>query len=159
MTIAYKTLRAPLDMTLYAVPDGLRALARQLAGYAFVSGSALAVDVTIYWWLFKALGIATVAAAGGYVFGVLVHYMLSSRIVFAGRFGARGVAAEASVLAKFFVAGGLGLAITVSTVGLLADVMGAHALTAKLIAAGLSFMTVFTVLRVFVFNAPTRESA
>jgi putative flippase GtrA len=159
MTIAYETLRTPLDTALRAVPERLRTLARQLAGYALVSGSALVVDVTIYWSLFKALGIAAVAAAGGYMFGVVVHYLLSSRIVFAGRLGARGVAAEAPVLAKFFVAGGLGLAVTVATVGLLADVMGAHALVAKLIAAGLSFVTVFTVLRVFVFNAPTRESA
>jgi putative flippase GtrA len=152
MTFAADTPLAPLDMALRVLPAKLRPLARQFVGYLAVSGTALVVDVAIYWSLFKLLGFAAVAAAGGYVFGVGVHYLLSSRIVFAGRLEARGVMAEVPVLAKFFAAGGFGLVVTVATVGILADVMGVHALLAKLVATGLSFVTVFTALRVFVFG-------
>ena len=159
MTFALDTLLAPLDVLLRIVPERLRPIARQLIGYLAVSGTALVVDVAIYWTLLQVLHIAAVAAAGGYVFGVLVHYALSSRIVFAGRLRARGIAAEAPVLAKFFVAGGTGLVVTVATVGILADVMGLHPLLAKLVATGFSFVTVFTALRVFVFNAPAPERA
>jgi putative flippase GtrA len=153
MTSALDTLLAPLDALLRLLPERLRPIARQLVGYLAVSGTALVVDVAIYWTLFKMIGIAALAAAGGYVCGVMVHYALSSRVVFAGRLKARGIAAEAPVLAKFFVAGGTGLVVTVATVGLLADVMGLHPLLAKLVATGFSFVTVFTALRVFVFNA------
>ncbi len=156
---AVDTLIAPLDAALRAVPARLRPLARQFIGYLAVSGTALVVDVTIYWSLVKVIGIAAVSAAASYVFGVMVHYLLSSRIVFASRLRARGLAAEAPALAKFFLAGGLGLVITVATVGLLADLMGFHPLLARLIAAGLSFVTVFTALRVFVFNAPPHAGA
>ncbi|MEZ5817968.1 MAG: GtrA family protein [Hyphomicrobiaceae bacterium] len=159
MTLALDTLLAPLDAVLRVVPERLRPLARQIVGYLAVSGTALVVDVAVYWALLKVLHLAALAAAGGYVCGVMVHYALSSRVVFAGRLRARGVVAEAPVLAKFFVAGGTGLLVTVATVGLLADVMGMNALFAKLVAAGLSFVTVFTALRVFVFNAPSPERA
>ena len=144
---------APIAAGLRLLPPPLRPLALQFAGYLAVSGTALAVDVAVYWSLFKSLGIAALAAAGGYVCGVVVHYLLSSRIVFAGRLKARGMVQEAPVLARFFMAGGAGMVITVATVGVLADVLGMHALLAKLIAAGFSFVTVFAVLRMFVFNA------
>lgn len=148
-----------IEALLALLPERVRPLARQFAGYVAVSGTALAVDVAVYWSLFKSIRIAAVAAAGGYLFGVLVHYMLSSRVVFASRLGARGVAAEAPVLAKFFAAGGAGMLVTVTTVGVLADILGMHALVAKLMAAGLSFVTVFTVLRAFVFNSPSVRNA
>ena len=143
---------APIAAGLRLLPERLRPLALQFAGYVAVSGTALIVDVTVYWSLLRVLGIAAMAAAGGYVCGVLVHYLLSSRLVFAGRLNARGVAAEAPVVARFFMAGGTGMLVTVATVGLLADLLGLHPLVAKMVAAGLSFVTVFTVLRVFVFN-------
>lgn len=151
--------RALVDMTLAVLPDRLRPIALQFAGYVAVSGTALCVDVAVYWSLLQTLHLAALAAAGGYLCGVLVHYALSSRVVFASRLLARGVAAEAPVLAKFFAAGGSGLVVTVATVGLLADVLGLHPLAAKLIAAGLSFITVFTVLRVFVFQPPEPGAA
>ena len=94
-----------------------------------------------------------------YVCGVLTHYTLSSRIVFASRLAARGVKAEAPVLAKFFAAGAMGLVVTSLTVGILADGLGMHPLLAKLCAAGLSFVTVFTAMRLFVFNAAPAKVA
>lgn len=149
---------APIAAGLRLLPERLRPIALQFAGYVAVSGTALVLDVAVYWSLFKAIGVAALAAAGGYVCGVVVHYLLSSRLVFASRLKARGVTAEAPVLARFFMAGGAGMLVTVATVGLLADVLGMHALVAKMIAAGLSFATVFTVLRVFVFNGTGNAS-
>lgn len=146
------------DPLMALLPKRSRPIALQFAGYIAVSGTALAVDVAIYWSLLQALHVAALAAAGGYLCGVLVHYALSSRVVFASRLKARGIAAEAPVLAKFFAAGGAGMIVTVATVGLLADVLGVHPMLAKLIAAGLSFVTVFAVLRAFVFDA-SREGA
>lgn len=159
MTSMLDTLLAPIDAMLRVVPERLRPIARQLIGYLAVSATALAVDIAVYWTLFKVLGIAALAAAAGYVCGVVVHYALSSRVVFAGRLRARGIAAEVPVLAKFFVAGGTGLLVTVTTVGILADVLGFHPLLAKLVATGFSFATVFTALRVFVFHAPAPARA
>jgi putative flippase GtrA len=126
-------------------------LVRELAGYVAVSGTALCVDFSIYWALLGLTPYAFVAAAGGYVFGVMTHYALSSRIVFRHRFDKRGVVAEAPTVAKFFAAGLAGLTVTAIVVGLIADVMGGHPLMAKIMAAGCSFLTVFTILRLLVF--------
>lgn len=124
----------------------------QFAAYVAVSGGALLVDVAIYWLLLSVLNFAFMAAAGGYMFGVAAHYMLSSRIVFRRRFHKRGVAEEAPTIAKFFAAGASGLLVTSAVVGLLADVFGVHPLVAKFAAAGCSFVVVFLSLRLFVFN-------
>ena len=53
----------------------------QFAGYVAVSGCALCIDFTIYWALLSVAKYAFVAAVGGYICGVLSHYLLSSRIV------------------------------------------------------------------------------
>jgi putative flippase GtrA len=124
----------------------------QFIAYVAVSGGALCVDVAIYWLLLKVAYFAFLAAAGGYVFGVMTHYILSSRIVFRSRFSKRGVIEEAPTIAKFFAAGASGLVVTAAVVGLLADVLGFHPLFAKFVAAGCSFVVVFLSMRFFVFN-------
>ena len=131
----------------------------QFAGYVAVSGCALCIDFTIYWALLSVAKYAFVAAVGGYICGVLSHYLLSSRIVFAKRFYKRGVVEEAPAIAKFFAAGASGLVVTATVVGVLADVMGFHPLIAKVAAAGCSFTVVFLSLRFFVFNAPQPNAA
>ncbi len=128
----------------------------QFAGYVAVSGCALCVDVSIYWVLLRIAHYAFIAAAGGYVFGVLAHYIMSSRIIFRHRFDKRGVVEEAPTLAKFFAAGASGLVVTAIVVGVLADMMGFHPMFAKIIAAGCSFVVVFLSLRLFVFNHPVK---
>lgn len=130
---------------------------KQFAGYVAVSGGALCVDVSIYWVLLRVAHYAFVAAAGGYVFGVLAHYMMSSRLIFRQRFDKRGVFEEAPTLAKFFAAGATGLAVTAIVVGVLADLMGVHPMMAKFAAAGCSFVVVFLSLRFFVFNQPVKS--
>ena len=148
-----------IDRLLAYVPEQYRMTVLQFGGYVMVSAIALVVDTSVYWVLLKPLGLAAKAAACGYVCGVLTHYTLSSRIVFASRLVARGVKAEAPVLARFFAAGSMGLLVTGVTVGILADGFGLHPLLAKFFAAGLSFVTVFTAMRLFVFNAAPAKAA
>ena len=64
----------------------------QFVGYVAVSVAALVADISVYWGLLTVAKYAFVAAIGGYVSGVLLHYLLSSRIVFANRFHRRGIA-------------------------------------------------------------------
>lgn len=148
-----------IDGLLKFVPEQHRSAALQFVGYTMVSAIALVVDTSVYWTLLQPLKLAAKAAACGYVCGVLTHYALSSRIVFASRLKGRGVKAEAPVLAKFFAAGAVGLIVTSVTIGILADGFGMHPLLAKFFAAGLSFVTVFTSMRVFVFNASSAKVA
>ena len=124
---------------------------RELAGYVCVSGTAFCVDFAIYWSLLGVLRFAFAAAVAGYVCGVLTHYALSSRIVFRHRFDKRGVVEEAPTVAKFFGAGFAGLTVTAIVVGVVADLLGGNPLLAKVMAAGCSFLTVFTILRLLVF--------
>lgn len=131
----------------------------QFMGYGAVSAAALCVDVSVYWALISVARYAFVAAVGGYMCGVVLHYVLSSRVVFRSRFHSRGFVAEAPAVAKFFAAGASGLLVTVAVVGLLADVCGIHPIIAKLAAAGCSFVVVFMTLRLFVFNQRAHQSA
>ena len=144
--------------SLWAAAEKHKGELLQFAGYVAVSGGAFVVDFAIYWALLSFAKFAFVAAAGGYVCGVLAHYAMSSRIVFRNRFVKRGVADEAPALAKFFAAGASGLVVTAAVVGLLADVMGFHPLLAKCAAAGCSFIVVFLSLRLFVFNHPVKAA-
>jgi putative flippase GtrA len=129
----------------------------QFVGYTAVSGAALCVDFLAYWSFLTVAKFAFVAAIGGYVCGVLLHYALSSRVVFANHFRSRGLMQEAPTIARFFVAGATGLVVTAIIVGLLADVGGMNPLAAKIVASACSFVTVFFTLRVFVFNRPALE--
>ena len=130
----------------------------RFAGYVAVSGSALCVDVAVYWAMLGVAKFAFMAAAAGYVCGVLFHYVLSSRVVFRDLFEKRGVVQEAPTLAKFYAAGLSGLVVTACVVGFLADILGVHPLMAKVVAAGCSFVVVFLSLRFFVFNPPAPAS-
>lgn len=127
---------------------------RRLAAYAALSGCALAVDFSVYCAILRFSKYAYVAAICGYLFGVLTHYALSSRVVFRERFDKRGFAQETPAVAKFFAAGACGLLANAALVGLLADICGLNPLIAKAVASGVSFVIVFVALRFFVFNSP-----
>ena len=57
----------------------------QFVGYTAVSGGALCVDFTIYWWLLTGTKFAFVAAIGGYVCGVLSRLPGGVGLVFKDR--------------------------------------------------------------------------
>lgn len=125
----------------------------QFTGYVAVSGCALAIDVVVYWSLLAVAPYAYVAAVGGYVCGVMFHYLLSSRVVFRHLLPDRGLIAESPIIAKFFAAGFIGLLVTVGVVGVLADGLGFYPLPAKICAAGCSFVFVLISMRLFVFKS------
>lgn len=158
-SIAMHTFNLVVHVVELVVPNTLAPLAAQFVAYVMVSGSALVVDFSLYWVMLKVVPTAALAASVGYVVGVLTHYALSSRIVFRDRLAARGLAAEAPVIAKFFVAGASGLVVTAVTVGVLADGIGISPILAKVAASGLSFVTVFSALRMFVFSTTRRDPA
>lgn len=144
-------MRAPAPTWL---PAAHREAASHLVGYIAVSGIALFIDIFVYWSLLSTAKYAFVSSIGGYICGVIAHYALSSRVVFGDRIRVRGLIEEAPTIARFFAAGAVGLLITAAIVGLLSDVIGIHPLIAKLAASGCSFLSVFMMLRVFVFNRP-----
>jgi putative flippase GtrA len=132
----------------------------RMACYLAVSASALVADVTIYRFALMLLPTAAAAAAVGFVFGVVTHYAVSSRLLFTDILKARGGAAEAPVLGQFFLAGFTGLIVTTSVVWVVADLGGYHPMIAKAGAVTLSFASVFAVLRALVLgNFLQRQSS
>jgi putative flippase GtrA len=120
--------------------------------YLAVSAAALVADVTIYRFALMVLPVAAAAAAVGFVFGVVAHYAVSSRVLFTDILKARGGAAEAPVLGQFFLAGFTGLIVTTSVVWVVADLGGYHPMVAKACAVAVSFASVFAVLRALVLG-------
>lgn len=131
---------------------------RQFVVYFGVSGCALAVDFSIYCVLLKVLSFAFAAAIGGYIGGVITHYLVSSRVAFREFFDRGDLAVEAVTLAKYFAAGSTGLFVTAVVTGVLADMLGFNPIVAKVAAAGCSFFVVFLNLRLFVFKSPQQLS-
>jgi putative flippase GtrA len=116
--------------------------------YIAVSGGALGVDMGLYlvslW-----MGVAAVlAAAVGYLCGVAVHWILSSRLVF-DDVAARGPA-RTKQKALFLTSAFIGLGITIFIVAL-ATRFGIDPRLAKLAAVAVSFQTTYLLRRKIVF--------
>jgi putative flippase GtrA len=124
----------------------------RLACYVGVSAIALAVDVTVFRSALALVPTAAGAAACGFLFGVMTHYMVSSRLAFSDLLKGRGAAAEAPVFGQFFMAGATGLTVTSFVVWVVADIGGYHPYTAKACAVVFSFICVFAVMRFVVLG-------
>jgi putative flippase GtrA len=116
--------------------------------YIAVSGGALGIDLAIY---FAALSVgmaAEIAAAIGYLTGVAVHWILSSRLVFddVAERGRARIRQKALFLTSAFI----GLGVTVAIVAL-ATRYGLDARLAKLVAVAVSFQTTYLLRRTIVF--------
>lgn len=127
--------------------------------YLGVSVVALGADFAIYWLLLGVMSKALVPAAIGYASGLVVHYFLASRLVFAARLHERGIAAETPTFAKYAATGVAGLLLTAVIVGLCTDILGWSALLAKVIATGCAFVAVFFARRYLVFGTPASAAA
>ena len=123
-----------------AVPPYLR--------YVAVSGGALAVDMGVYLAVMHAGTAATPAAAIGYLSGVAVHWILSSRLVF-DDVAERG-RARTKQKALFLTSALVGLGLTVAIVGI-GDRLGFDPRLAKLLAVALSFNATYLMRRRIVF--------
>jgi len=124
----------------------------QAAGYAVVSGLALAADTGTFLMLTQSGFWPVMASIIGYTLGLGVHYSLSVRFVFDAD---RTDKSSATLLGEFAASGLAGLLITIAVVAALTDGLALPALLAKTVAVAVSFLLVFQVRRRFVF-APRR---
>lgn len=116
--------------------------------YIVVSALALGVDMSAYLAALQLDMAAAIAAAVGYMLGVAVHWILSSRLVF-DEVAERGLA-RTKQKALFLTSAVFGLGITVTIVGG-ATHFGLDPRLAKLIAIAISFQTTYLLRRKVVF--------
>lgn len=121
-----------------------------LARYILASVGALAVDMGTFRALLSA-GISPVAASAvGYSIGIAVHWILSSRKVFADQVAAGGIA-RTRQKAMFVVSALLGLGVTTLIVGG-ASAAGVDPSMAKLCAIFVSFAVTWLLRKRVVFR-------
>src|SRR5690554_2192384 len=76
------TVPQSIGLGLLALRRPPARLMPQLSRYGAVSAVALAADFSFYIFLVSVAVKASLAGVAGYVLGMLIHYVLSSRIVF-----------------------------------------------------------------------------
>lgn len=116
--------------------------------YVAVSAVALGVDMGVYLGGLQTSVPVTAAAAFGYLCGVAVHWILSSRLVF-DDVAERGLA-RTKQKALFLTSAVIGLGITVGIVAG-ATWLGFDPRIAKLAAIAVSFQTTYLLRRTIVF--------
>ncbi len=122
----------------------------QLVAYGVVSVASLCVDMAVYLSLAATALTPVEAGIAGYLLGMLTHYALSTRLVFAQR-GAHK--SERRLLAEFALSGLAGVVLTSGVIFVGTGVLGLPALVAKLAAILVSFGAVY-MLRSRVVFAP-----
>lgn len=135
--------------TAYGLASRFRKAA--VVRYALASIGALAVDVAVFLALL-AVGLAAPAASAfGYAAGIVAHWLLSSRKVFAEGVAPRG-AARTRQKVLFLVSALVGLAITIAVVGL-GTALQSDPRLAKLAAIATSFVATWMLRKHLVFRA------
>lgn len=125
--------------------------------YMLASVGALAVDLGSFLAMLS-LGVAAVGASAlSYSFGILAHWLLSSRTVFHETVAERGIE-RTKQKAMFVISALLGLALTTAIVGG-ADMMGIDPRPAKLVAVGASFLLTWLLRSKIVFREKTASGA
>ncbi len=119
--------------------------------YIGASIFALGVDFGLFllalYWGFHAVGASVI----GYCSGIVAHWFVSSRLVFASE--AQTVGQErAKQKALFLMSALVGLAITTGIVGL-GSLLGILPLVAKLIAVAVSFQVTYILRKTIVFQS------
>ena len=119
--------------------------------YIGASAIALAVDMALFLAAIS-LGVASaLAAALGYLSGIVAHWLISSRVVFGHRVAERG-GARRQQQALFLGSALIGLGLTTAIVGI-GDGLGLGPRIAKLIAIGVSFQVTYLLRQRVVFGA------
>lgn len=120
--------------------------------YLLASALALGSDAGLFLLLLDA-GLAPVpASATGYCVGILVHWLISSRLVFADGAAARGTGERHRQKLLFVGSAVVGLAVTTAIVGG-GSALGLDPRLAKLVAIIVSFQTTYLLRRHIVFRA------
>lgn len=130
---------------------GLVGANARLLRYGLASIVALATDAGLFLILLGTGLDAMIASATGYCTGIIVHWLVSSRMVFADGAAARGSSDRIRQKALFVVSAMIGLAITTAIVGI-GDASGFDPRLAKLVAIIVSFQTTYLLRRHIVFR-------
>ena len=139
-----------IDRIARLIGAARRGEARWLA-YLFASGLALGTDAGLFLLLLGG-GVAPVAASAlGYGMGILVHWLVSSRLVFADGAAARGSGERHRQKLLFVGSALVGLAVTTAIVGA-GSALGLDPRLAKLAAILVSFQTTYLLRRHIVFR-------
>jgi putative flippase GtrA len=117
--------------------------------YVAASVAALAIDVGSFLMAMAAGVPALLASAVGYAAGILVHWWLSSRTVFAAGLADRGTERRRQQV-LFLLSAGVGLGITIAVVGIGVRA-GIDPRLAKLVAIAVAFQTTYLLRRRIVF--------
>jgi putative flippase GtrA len=123
----------------------------RLLRYLLASAGALAVDMGSFLVLLALAIPAAASSAAAYALGIIAHWTLSSRAVFADGVAGRGperVRQKALFVASAFV----GLALTTAIVGV-GDLSGLDPRAAKLVAIAVSFAATWILRSRVVFRA------
>lgn len=119
--------------------------------YLLASGLALGSDAGLFLLLLDS-GLSPMAASAvGYCAGILVHWLVSSRLVFADGAAARGTGERHRQKLLFVGSALIGLAVTMAIVGT-ATAFGLDPRLAKLVAIPVSFQTAYMLRRHIVFR-------
>lgn len=119
--------------------------------YLFASVVALAADTGAFMLLLHdGLG-AIPSAVTGYIIGMAVHWLVSTRAVFAGETASRGTGARQRQMALFVGSALIGLALTTAIVGG-GSALGLDPRLAKLAAIIISFQATYMLRRHVVFR-------
>jgi putative flippase GtrA len=143
-------------------PNGAAALLQRLRSvtllrYLVASALSLGIDLGSFMALLAIGAAAAPAAAAGYTLGILAHWLISSRKVFADSVAARGLA-RTRQKAMFVISALVGLGLTTLMVG-----VGSHAgidpRLAKLAAIATSFTVTWLLRSRIIFtDGPPTES-
>lgn len=120
--------------------------------YLLASVLALGSDAGLFLLLLDAGLAAMAASAVGYCAGILVHWLVSSRLVFADGAAARGTGERHRQKMLFVGSALVGLAVTTAIVGT-GTALGLDPRLAKLAAIVISFQTTYMLRRHIVFRA------
>ena len=139
-----------MSKAIGAVPFIQRLRQVTLLRYAIASLGALAVDMGSFLALLGAHMPPTAASAIGYTLGIVAHWLLSSRKVFADQIAPAGPA-RTRQKALFLISALIGLALTTLIVGF-ATRFGADPRIAKLLAIVTSFAATWLLRQRVVFR-------
>jgi putative flippase GtrA len=124
----------------------------RLIRYLLASVGALAVDIGCFLALLAAGMWPASASAAGYCAGIVAHWLLSSRAVFADTVAARGLA-RTRQKAMFVISALVGLGLTAGIVWA-GDSSGLDPRAAKLVAVAVSFAATWMLRSKIVFREP-----
>ncbi len=131
----------------------------QLFRYAFVGGAAFVVDYGTLWVCTEYLGIHyQFSAALGFVFGLIVNYLISIKWVFTTNAASRSssLTFRSFEFIGYAIIGLIGLGLNAAILWICTERLGVYYMGSKLISTALVFFWNFIARRIFM-NIPMRR--